>query len=144
MGKGAFEATGLNGVVIPSTLKAIPSRAFNDCEHMTALIIPEGVETVGAHAFANTFIRRIDLPSTIVKLGKSAFMPLYDNDSMHVTLPASQVELGEHVFGDDAVYALEDGGTTGVKLVLHCYQGSSLDEKYVNPHLVEKRYLEAE
>lgn len=51
MGKNAFEATGLENIVVPGSLKEIPESAFSNCKDCASITLEEGVERVGAYAF---------------------------------------------------------------------------------------------
>ena len=51
---------------LPSTLKTISSNAFEHNEHLTKVVIPEGVEYLGTRAFRwNKGLRELTIPSTL-------------------------------------------------------------------------------
>ncbi len=59
------------------------------------IIVPEGIEAIGAHAFANTKTRKIQLPSTLREISEYAFA--YSNISS-ITLPEGIVSISKHTF----------------------------------------------
>ena len=77
-----YKGTATN-VIIPSTIKhydktyivtSIGENAFEDCENLTSVSIPNGVKNIGEHAF--TFCRNltsISIPNSVTSIGKSAF-----------------------------------------------------------------------
>lgn len=64
----------IKSITLPSTLKHIGFEAFRNCDALTELIIPEGVETIDTYAFADcTKLSRVSLPSTVKQISTSAF-----------------------------------------------------------------------
>ena len=59
-------------IVFPKTLKKIPN-CFSSWKNLKEIEIPEGVTTISDSAFFDTGLKTVWLPSTIVKIGKSAF-----------------------------------------------------------------------
>lgn len=71
---GAFRNSGLQTVMLPSTLKHIGDYAFENCGFLTEIMIPEGVEELGAFAFVNcTSLEKAVLPESLKFLGGFAF-----------------------------------------------------------------------
>lgn len=54
---------------LPSTLKVIKEGAFCDCNSITEIILPEGIETIGAYAFQNIPITEITFPASLKEAG---------------------------------------------------------------------------
>ena len=75
IGSVAFRgASGLQEVVMPTTLRTIKSSAFFDNTGLTTVIVPEGVTTIESSAFSGcTGITQAELPSTLTSLGYLAF-----------------------------------------------------------------------
>ncbi|MBQ9097830.1 MAG: leucine-rich repeat domain-containing protein [Clostridia bacterium] len=69
-------------VVVESTYKGLPvtgiqERAFENCELMTSITLPEGLTTIGEWAFYNCrTLKSIHLPSTLETVGENAFAKL--------------------------------------------------------------------
>lgn len=69
----AFKNTGIISIQLPSTLKILGS-AFENCDMLEEIVVPEGVEEIAHGTFAGCArLSQISLPSTITKIGKSAF-----------------------------------------------------------------------
>jgi hypothetical protein len=85
------------------------------------VIIPEGVERIGAYAFSNTVLPAIELPTTLKTIGLSAFYMCQNLESIDIpegvttiensafvlcsrlttaNIPASVVDIGQGVFGN--------------------------------------------
>ncbi|MDE6367023.1 MAG: leucine-rich repeat domain-containing protein [Muribaculaceae bacterium] len=62
----------LRSVILPSTLRKIGHHAFSRLP-VSNIEFPEGLEEIGAAAFANSFLRAVRLPSTLQTLGSEAF-----------------------------------------------------------------------
>lgn len=59
-------------IIFPKTLKKIPN-CFSSWKHLKEIEIPEGVAAISDSAFFDTGLTTVFLPSTIDKIGKSAF-----------------------------------------------------------------------
>lgn len=62
-------------LVIPEGVTSIPDGAFRDCCEITSIIIPEGVSTIGSYAFDMSFnyVISVTIPSSVVSIGYGAF-----------------------------------------------------------------------
>ena len=60
-------------------LHIIESDAFGRCYKLANISLPDGLEEIGDEAFFRCRHERIDLPSSLKKIGKSAFSVTYDN-----------------------------------------------------------------
>lgn len=74
IGGSAFNGcTALEKVTIPGGVTSIGSYAFSKCTSLTRIRIPEGVETLPTFLFRNSTLEEIWIPSTVTKIGRSAF-----------------------------------------------------------------------
>lgn len=65
----------LTSVSIPETVKTIGSRAFEYCNNLTSLTF-EGesqLEQIDSYAFTSTGLTTVDVPASVINLGKYAF-----------------------------------------------------------------------
>ena len=80
-------------IVIPATYQGmtvtkIANYAFNYCENLTKIIIPDSVTEIGEHAFRKcTSLTEINLPSSVKKIEKNAFEHCSTFDT--IVLPAN-------------------------------------------------------
>ena len=66
--------TALTSVTLPTTLSAIPDRAFEDCVNLESVSIPEGCTQIGSYAFMScTKLETITLPASLTSIGNKAF-----------------------------------------------------------------------
>ena len=85
---GAFGVCqNLAEVVIPtdSLLTNIGSNAFADCDSLTYIYIPEGVEEIEQYTFAGSNLQSVVLPSNLKSIGECAFASC---DMMQIIIPA--------------------------------------------------------
>ncbi len=69
---GAFkDCKKLKSVKLPSTLEKIEGEVFNGCDALEEINLPEGLTEVGLHAFSDTAIKTLKLPSTLKEFGMS-------------------------------------------------------------------------
>lgn len=70
--KRYLETTGNMGISIPPTTTAI-RRGFEGLSGLTAITIPESVETIVNNSFKGTKIRTVTVPSSVTTIGSSVF-----------------------------------------------------------------------
>jgi len=59
--------------VIPENIRVIAENAFEDCNTLEEVIIPEGVEWIGKEAFCHAGLKRVRIPGSVKFIGKWAF-----------------------------------------------------------------------
>ena len=69
---GVFEGSTLQSIQLPSTLKRIVRDAFGDCENLTEVHLPDGLEVIEKSAFRNSGIKEIELPRALKEVGERA------------------------------------------------------------------------
>lgn len=72
---GAFEnCNELTEVILPEGLRIIGANAFDDCDKLQRMVIPAGVTTIGDKAFYECkALTQIQVPDTVEKLGQDVF-----------------------------------------------------------------------
>lgn len=100
-GAGTFSgATKLTKFTFPSSLKHIPSFAFEKADGLKEIVIPEGITAIGHEAFIlNKGVQRIVLPSTLESLEYLDDQP--DLENADATFAGCQ-NLSEVVFNENA------------------------------------------
>lgn len=97
LGENAFCGTKLSGELrVPGTVKNIGNYAFYACTQLTAVILEEGVETVGYYCFSGP-IRTFSLPSTLKNIGPNAIDPYVNaGSSSGIFLPEGDLYVYVH------------------------------------------------
>lgn len=97
IGPGAFAGSGVESVILPSSLLEIKFTAFNGCKKLSSITIPEGVTKVEYHTFERCeSLRSVTLPNSIVTIEESAFE--YCSKLRSIELPSSVKEIGKRAF----------------------------------------------
>ncbi|MBR5287829.1 MAG: leucine-rich repeat protein [Clostridia bacterium] len=110
IGFGAFSETGVQTVVLPSTLERIVSSAFEDCRKLKTINLPDGLLQIGYGAFENCVsLTEINLPEGLRILEQSAFSGC--SQLTQVTIPPNVTELGAFAFTGTAIEAIVIPGT---------------------------------
>ena len=101
LGFAAFEGSRLSEVVFPedSALVTLGYRVFYDCDNLTEIAIPAGVQSIDNYAFAECdHLARVTFPegSQLGGIYKSAF---YNNVALaSVSVPEGVQEIGDYAF----------------------------------------------
>lgn len=101
---GAFEnCNGITAVVIPEGVKYIGDGAFKNCTSLKEVVIPEGVLYIGNEAFSGcTSLKRATLPESVYTIGEGAFKNCTALEYAYI--PKNITELGNNAFdGCDTV-----------------------------------------
>ena len=83
-GDGTLTLTGScnppqGGLTIPAAIDGLPitriaDNAFAGCTNITSVVIPEGVESIGAYAFRNcTWVESVIMPNSVTNVDRNAF-----------------------------------------------------------------------
>ncbi|MDE6550691.1 MAG: leucine-rich repeat domain-containing protein [Clostridia bacterium] len=82
--------------VVPSQVKSLSFNAFYTCQTLTQVVLPEGLEVIGAWALGNCYdLTDVNLPSTLKIIGFSAFGGAAIS-TLHI--PASVEYIGPEAF----------------------------------------------
>lgn len=100
IGESAFESASLHSVYFSEdgALKTIDERAFYGCPKLDAVILPEGLITLGSDAFWGcSMLRSVTLPTTLKTIEKYTFAEC--PRLLSLTLPEGITTLRECAFG---------------------------------------------
>lgn len=96
--RGAFDScNSLTSVTIPDSVKSIGVSAFYSCRSLTSVTIPNSVKSIGSSAFSDCdALTSITMPNNVTSIGESAFYSC--NSLTSVTIPDSVTSIGESAF----------------------------------------------
>ena len=80
------------------TVTGIGKDAFEDCETLRDIRLPNTIKVIGPWAFENTALDRIMIPNSVKEIGKEAFLRC--PRLKEVNIPGSVVSIGENAFGE--------------------------------------------
>ena len=76
---------------------SIGNYAFDGCEALTSIVIPEGVTSIGKLAFLCCYnLKNISIPEGVISIGNEAFVGCTTMET--ITIPSSVTELGRVMF----------------------------------------------
>lgn len=80
--QNAYLPVNLNKVIISDQVKTIGRSAFENCKDLQEVLLPSGLETIGAAAFANSGIQEITFPASL----KAVYYSFYNNSIERVNV----------------------------------------------------------
>ena len=60
-------------LTLPASLKTIEAEAFMGDTSLDEVVLPEGIESIGSRAFANSSVKTVNLPATLTSIADDAF-----------------------------------------------------------------------
>ena len=98
IGDGAFNwCESLESITIPDSVTSIGEGAFCCCAKLTSITIPDGVKSIGNHAFAGcSALESITIPDSVLSIGYSAFEGC--TALKNITIPGSVLSIGDNAF----------------------------------------------
>ena len=79
-------------------IETASGKLIEGCENAD---IPYGVKEIGEYAFDHSTLMKIDLPDTLITIGKNAFFEISCPDDTVVEIPSSVKEIGDNAFYTD-------------------------------------------
>lgn len=98
--EGAFDGCeGLTEIIIPNSVTSIGNYTFRDCSELIGVVIPESVTHIGEQAFHDCIkLMRVELPNSLIIIGSDAFEGCISLTS--VSIPESVTHIGSGAFRD--------------------------------------------
>ena len=96
--RGAFEeCEDLYKIIIPDSVSVISEHAFADCDNLEHVYIPDTVNQIGYEAFSGcTILKNIELPSNISRIESRAFEHCYGLE--RIEIPGNVKSIEEDAF----------------------------------------------
>lgn len=87
----------INEIVLPSSLKIIPSNCFTGAQ-IERIIIPEGVVSIGEDAFKGSYLQEVTIPKSCKKIRDCAFCRCTNLSAVHFEGSPSLIGRGAFCF----------------------------------------------
>ena len=74
IGKSSFHNSAITKIQIPRTVVCMGNDAFNKCQHLSSVTLPEGLNTIESNCFfGNSVLNQITIPEGTQTIGEAAF-----------------------------------------------------------------------
>lgn len=121
IGSRAFQETGLNSITIPSSVTSIESLAFYT-NGLTSITIPSSVTLIGDSAFESNNIPSVVIPSSVTAISGRLFR---GNPLASITIPSSVTSIGSYAFNLTSLSSVTIPSSV-TTIGEHAFEGSSL------------------
>ena len=161
-----YKCSGLESVILPSTIETIEGDAFHSCPKLASINIPDGVKSIGSYAFAGDLqLAEITLPQSIETIGRNAFAATgllslvlpegvtvtsqemcYNCQKLtSLTLPTTITNIGYHSFDEcNALVEIHCKATTPPTLEQYAFEDVVTGRKICVPHDSVEAYKTAD
>ena len=120
-------------------ISEIPEEAFDDCDYLWKVVLPENITTIGDYAFdACSDLTSITIPDSVTSIESHAFE--FCSSLASVTIPDSVTSIGDYAFKDcsslaefKGKFASEDGRCLIVNGVLNSFAPAAKLTEYTIP-----------
>ena len=135
LGYCVFDGCALESITIPASVKTVGTNAFSNNPRLTALVIPEGVTTLGSHvAYNATALKTVSLPGSLENVsttylfaGCTSLTEVTFGDGIGIT------SFGTNIFyGCTSLKSVEIPPTV-TSIDQSCFRGSGLEEIVIPP-----------
>lgn len=91
------DQTKIDKIKLPEAMTEIDKWAFEGCQCLTEIELPEGIKTIGAGAFSDCIrLKKIKLPQSLKEIGRAAF---WDCSSLtEIEIPSGVSSIGVGIF----------------------------------------------
>ena len=98
IGDNAFSGCkSLTAITIPDGIETIGERAFSSCSSLTSITLPDSVKTIEMGAFLYcSSLETLELPPKLETIGRNAFVNC--TELTEITIPKSVTSIGERTF----------------------------------------------
>lgn len=87
----------LTSVILPSTMRYIGSRAFQNCSNLSVISMNDGLQRIGYQAFAGcSNLTVVSIPATVTSLGYGVFLGC--TSLTQTNIPSSVSNIGQQTF----------------------------------------------
>lgn len=127
IGDEAFRIRPVEAVVVPEGVESIGLRAFAGCKQMTSVSLPESLGDIGREAFTGCIrLREVDIPGGVTNIGPWAFLGCERLTSVEV--PDGVVAIGEMAFACCRDLETVTVGAGTVEIAPRAFQSPKLAE----------------
>lgn len=97
IGISAFEASGIEAVLLPQSVRTVGRYAFADCDSLREVVLSDSISRITGNCFNSCHaLETIHLPQKLKKIGPRAFEACSSLKELHI--PDGAVALGERAF----------------------------------------------
>lgn len=91
--KGVFNSSGVQKVVLSTSMTEIPAITFAHCDHLKEVVIPDSITEIGVTAFWGCkSLESITLPKSLKKIGRDAFWECSSLKSIEIPEGVTRIE----------------------------------------------------
>ncbi|MCQ2552814.1 MAG: leucine-rich repeat domain-containing protein, partial [Clostridia bacterium] len=127
IGGSAFSRSGIESIIIPSSVRTIGKYAFDHCPNLKSVKLSNGLEIIDEFAFCDSGLESITIPASVKKVGRDAFGHCSNLKTVNIEYGLTEIpELAFGYSGLESITIPSSVKTIGEEAFYNCYNLKSV------------------
>jgi hypothetical protein len=127
-----FSGVRMKTITIPSKVRELSYRVFQNCNSLESIILSEGLEFISSYCIGSARLAEITIPATIQEISYQAFAGCPELKSVYIKAITPPKHSNNYLFGSDIQDGFENRKIYVPRQSLEAYRTSESWKKYAS------------